>query len=1073
MLASYLWLSLMAQASVPAPPPASVDCWQPGPSIHSLADSVVSLHGKDSQRIPLPPFPDKAVVVQIVEQGIDASIDLMDAQNRRLTRAESPVIRSGVTFSLVEPQALRPRTLVLNGKEHAEHQASVRVRVYAAAPQCVERLRMQSLADARYAAGHAAIATPDRQARESAPLAFAEAARLYEAIAALPGQSAKNLAAVQLTLASLHYYDLSKWTASAEWAAKAAASAEAAGEALARARAQAILASAWMEMRTAKTAAENAARLMEVRKLLVQLRDFHVRRHEDYEAALQINNIGLTYYAEARFEEALPLFTAVRATFKRQSEVPREALALQNIALCEWGLGSLPKALEHFAQALDLMDAKAHPDLFLIVINNLALTNFYAGNYDQALAIYQRALEFAQRFQEDSYRARSYFGIGITQYALGDRRLAGQFLRLALDVWKGELDVRGRTSALRALAVLEFEEKHFDEAIRLNLEALGLATSAGARARIQVKIAASHEAMGHRAQALEMLAPIIDAPPDDNALVQADARLERGRIRLSAGDLANAYTDLERALAVFRVLQSLSGEFDSRVALARVHARSGRGTQALQMITSALALGDEIGAQTANPEYRAALVQSLRPAQELMVDLLHEKYALALREGRKSDAQRVATDALAFADGTRAQSFDRIQAQRYELAGNDNLGRLISEREKLHRALADLRGYLSTREDRAAPQDIRARVLREDIARLRVELGNKNTEIARATAGAGRAGSTRGDRLPLVLSQVRPNQAFVEYWLGATEAYAWVVRERQVHWLKLANGAGIADSARQLHEAMRDFSVVPRDARIAASRRVNDAVIVPLTRFLEGADALTIAADGPLHVVPFAALRSSPGDRYLVQRFSIAFVPALRFVSTTDNAPAAHRKSDKALLVADPIYQRDDPRLPGAPSGLPVEARAKRPVLRDAADLRLLPRLSATAREAAAIQASLQGTQVVLLMGAGATRNSLLAQDLPSYRYIHIAAHGIIDTEIPRLSALILGDVRQSRTRGRSTRARGRPVDRHVRCRPRHVERLQHFTGNRLCRRGTDRYALRRSRPRRKNGCIVTLAGSR
>jgi CHAT domain-containing protein len=46
---------------------------------------------------------------------------------------------------------------------------------------------------------------------------------------------------------------------------------------------------------------------------------------------------------------------------------------------------------------------------------------------------------------------------------------------------------------------------------------------------------------------------------------------------------------------------------------------------------------------------------------------------------------------------------------------------------------------------------------------------------------------------------------------------------------------------------------------------------------------------------------------------------------------------------------------------------------------------------------------VDLLQGADATREAVLAEDLARYRFIHIATHGVIDSEIPQLSALILG----------------------------------------------------------------------
>jgi CHAT domain-containing protein len=43
------------------------------------------------------------------------------------------------------------------------------------------------------------------------------------------------------------------------------------------------------------------------------------------------------------------------------------------------------------------------------------------------------------------------------------------------------------------------------------------------------------------------------------------------------------------------------------------------------------------------------------------------------------------------------------------------------------------------------------------------------------------------------------------------------------------------------------------------------------------------------------------------------------------------------------------------------------------------------------------------LIGINATRERLLALDWSQYRFIHIATHGIVDAQVPELSALILG----------------------------------------------------------------------
>jgi CHAT domain-containing protein len=77
-------------------------------------------------------------------------------------------------------------------------------------------------------------------------------------------------------------------------------------------------------------------------------------------------------------------------------------------------------------------------------------------------------------------------------------------------------------------------------------------------------------------------------------------------------------------------------------------------------------------------------------------------------------------------------------------------------------------------------------------------------------------------------------------------------------------------------------------------------------------------------------------------------------------------------------------------------------------------RLAYTADEAAQISAQFSPSEVDELTGLDATRQRLLALDWSRYRFIHIATHGIVDAQVPQLSALILGsyDARGERVDG-------------------------------------------------------------
>ncbi len=131
--------------------------------------------------------------------------------------------------------------------------------------------------------------------------------------------------------------------------------------------------------------------------------------------------------------------------------------------------------------------------------------------------------------------------------------------------------------------------------------------------------------------------------------------------------------------------------------------------------------------------------------------------------------------------------------------------------------------------------------------------------------------------------------------------------------------------------------------------------------------------------------------------------------------------------------------------------------MRAGVDPSQLERLISSALESERIR-SLPGLGAVdVLEGFDATRATCLSQDLARYRFIHISSHGIIDSEIPQLSALILGAWdRDGRVKDQYVRA-GRSARSHVRCRSRRAERLRYGTGARVRRRRTHRFALRRA----------------
>jgi CHAT domain-containing protein len=265
----------------------------------------------------------------------------------------------------------------------------------------------------------------------------------------------------------------------------------------------------------------------------------------------------------------------------------------------------------------------------------------------------------------------------------------------------------------------------------------------------------------------------------------------------------------------------------------------------------------------------------------------------------------------------------------------------------------------------------------------------------------------------------------VSYWLGSGSAYAWVVAPGETHWIRLGSPPAIAKQALAFHHSLTRLVDVPVERRLQDAATLYTMILRPLEPWLSHVRNWVVIPDGALDYVPFAALQMGDAQHrtFVALEHDVAVTPAAWMLDTSSR-PASVHDPRRILLVADPVYQADDPRL--APyKNAPAE---KQPPAEPAADSfhRDFRRLPFTAEEAAGVAAQFKKTEVDELSGVAATRDRLLALDWSQYQFIHIATHGVVDAQVPALSALVLG----------SYDAGGEVADREVRVADMALQRL-------------------------------------
>ena len=953
-------------------------------------------------------------LIEADEHDNDVLLEVLDPAGNVMARADNPERRSGTQRAVVMTPPSGGLAVRLTGTEHANVSGTASVRAFDLAslnarPDCVEMVQALAVADAAYAEGKEISSGHAGSAGHSAREVFLRAARSYlaaERALAASGEGALR-AETQLVLASIEYQDLQDWAATAEWA-KAAAETLGARDPYRRARAQELAAGAGIEI--GSNGPNSAQVLKRARTESQRLSDFHARRGEPYDAALQLSNVTLTYLYEGRYPECAAAALSASRLFGSVHEVQRRAQAWQNRALCLWGMGRLPEALQWFERARAAMGPQPYPKYFVTVSNNTALVDYALGRFDESLRLFDQTLGLARKIQTQRGEGDSLYGIGVNYYALGDRERARDFLERSLAIRTVAFDGRGRMATLRALATIDAEQGRLDEALARDREALGLAVAPSAIARIGIQLAVHTRDTGRLEEAKAQLDEVLGAGAD--SLIRAEALLQRAQVLRRMSRLREALADLAVARPRLHRLGSVAEEFEAELELARTLRVSAQPRAALAAVERALALSAALRLQSANPELRSQLQKPLRPAYELKIELLRARYEDASASGRTQEAHELAALAFATADASRAHSLADVAAQEYPPAVRRALAGEFHHREELYHELAARRYTLDERLDHSGSDDPRAGQLRSDIAELQRRVDAVNTLIATRTSPKGAPVRAPGERVKL--AALPADTALVSYWLGEQSAYAWVVTPSGIQWARLPPTAQLTQKVTAFHRSLARLVDIPVERRLQEGREVYELIVRPIAPWLAGAHQWVIVPDGALDYVPFAALRASDqaSGAFVASQHDVAFTPAAWMLESSGAAPAPPPRHPRALLlVADPVYQADDPRLAAlvkAGSGAPPAVDDLLSSTRT--DYRRLP---FTAREAAQISAQFPPGEVDQLTGLDATRERLLALDWSQYRFIHFATHGLVDAQVPQLSALVVG----------SYDARGNPVD--------------------------------------------------
>ncbi|MCB1056088.1 MAG: CHAT domain-containing protein, partial [Acidobacteria bacterium] len=923
----------------------------------------------------------ESLLIEVEQLGIDLTLEVWTDAGAAVTAVDAPLDRSGSELLLLDGPAEGLR-LEIHGREAGAPAGRYRVsleRLAAGAPE-IAAARVSTRAGEAYFAGSAGM---ERQALSDQVLA----ARLWDRLGSRR-RSAQALysAAVLARLLGdarsaldLAEQALPRWRAVGDTTFEAATANE-------------LGLDRWL-------LGEPAA----ARELFTRAAELHRRARHPYGEAAARANLCLLDLTEGQlragvacYREVLPQLVAVRS---RELESAARASAGHAYRL----LGEPSAARRELERGVELARAGGDPATEARALNNLADLLLASGEPEEALLRFGEALEIFRRIEDVRWQARTLNNLGQVYDTLGEPERAREAFEDALVLRRRAGDATGEAYTLSDLGRLEARSGNSQRALELHRRAFELWRNADDRRGQGLALSREAEVLddlGHRGEARPRFEKALALFRDTGDRANEALVLARlGALLAEVNRLGEAAEDLERALELFESGGDAVGQARALHDLADVERRQGRPQAAMTRAERAVDRVETLRSRVLNPDLRAAFSSVLQDAYELRIELLMEAH-------RRQPDQGFDRRAFDLAERARARTLAELLAEnRVELA-RDVPAPLLAERRELLQRL----GAKTDRLAAEAPGSRRRTELEDEREEVLRGLDRAEARIRQLSPDFATLAHPRSLTSTEVQALLDPDTVLLSFVLGRERSFGWRVSRAEVSSFELPPRADLERAALEVRRDLADFDPAERAAEAVRATELARTLLGPVADRLD-APRLVVVADGALAYLPFAALPLpglvaglASGDELLVDRHELLSAPSASVLAQLRakgrrRAPAAGRFA----VVADPVFSAEDPRVtpdPDFPAARSPSGRGASPGWSST-----LERLPATRREAQELLALAAPAPTFAALDFDASRDTVLAGRLDGYRFVHFATHGILDTEHPSASGLMLSRV--------------------------------------------------------------------
>ncbi|MBA2524990.1 MAG: CHAT domain-containing protein, partial [Pyrinomonadaceae bacterium] len=291
----------------------------------------------------------------------------------------------------------------------------------------------------------------------------------------------------------------------------------------------------------------------------------------------------------------------------------------------------------------------------------------------------------------------------------------------------------------------------------------------------------------------------------------------------------------------------------------------------------------------------------------------------------------------------------------------------------------------------------------------------------------------------------------LEYTLGDDRSYLWAISKDSLTSYELPKEELIKENALQVYHLLtarstniRGETHFQRTTRIkeaegklpAAAQSLSNTLLGPVASQLGNKRLITVA-EGALQYIPFAMLpepsvvsgqlsvaknngpRTTNHGQPLIVKHEVVSLPSASALAVQRAELAGRQPALMTLaVIADPVFDRTDERFrtmalkavdnPQPSTNSSDDSRTIEHLgekSNGATSRLIIPRLPFTRQEATQLIGLAPKESSFSAVDFQASRATAMSPELSKYRYLHFATHGVLDSERPGLSALVLSMV--------------------------------------------------------------------